>query len=146
MVKIDLRKKYTKNFLALNLSLIIASVIYALIFVFFFKGGERSFCFMKEHFNLYCPGCGGSRSLMALLSLDLLESFILFPPLIIAVIIILELDVRMIISAVSRSPKYIESYNYKRFYILAFAIILNFFIRNILLCFFKIDYIGDIMR
>ena len=146
MIEIDTRKKYLRNLLFINLSLIIASAIYVLIFVFVFKNGSVSLCFMKERLNMYCPGCGGSRSLMALLRLDFAESFILYPPLIIAVPVIFELDVRMIICAVSRSEKYMQYYSYKRFYIIALAIILNFFIRNILLYFFKIDFLGDIMR
>jgi hypothetical protein len=94
--------------------------------------------------HLYCPGCGGTRALLALLNFNLLESFILYPPLLVLTVLILEIDFRLLLCAIKNTPKYFEKYKYSRFYILAAVIILNFVFKNALLIFFNIDLIGDI--
>lgn len=138
------RKRYIKNLLLINIPLISATLIYLILFFTVFEGGNVSFCFLKEHFKIYCPGCGGSRALVSLVKLDIIESFILYPPLLVAVLIILELDVRMFFCAVKNTDSFLKKYSFKRFYILAAFIILNFLVRNALLIFFNIDFIGDI--
>ncbi len=140
------RKRYIKNLLLLNVPILSITLIYVILFFTVFDGGEISFCFMKEHLKLYCPGCGGSRSLIALLNFDIKTSFLLFPPLLAAVIIILELDFRMLLCAIKNTDSFMKNYSARRFYILAVLLIFNFLIRNVLLVFFNIDFIGDIRQ
>ena len=139
------RKYYLKRLIYINLPILLLTLLYVLLFYTVLGDGEISLCVMKEKMHLYCPGCGGSRALISLLNFDLIESFIYYPPLLILVLIILELDFRLILCIKTDSSKYIERYTCRRFYIFAFFVILTFIIRNILL-FFGVDLIGDIHR
>lgn len=127
-----------------NIALLAASLIYGYITSYSISTGEEIIvCFFKESLHIYCPGCGGSRSLYYLLRLDIIKSFIYFPALIISLFIILELDVRAAVSFVKDDPSPIFKFNKNELLIIPIVIFLNFFIRNILL-FSGIDYIGDI--
>lgn len=146
MVKIEnKRKKSIRILIFMNLSLLLAALIYDLFFVL--RGGENaeSFCFFKNYFSLYCPGCGGSRVLHALLRLKILKSIKLYPPLIISLIPILAYDVRLSLFLIKRDEKYIKNFRFLSFLIIPAAVILFFFFRNILLLCFGIDPIGDII-
>ena len=90
----NLRKKLLFAYYLPLLLLIIISVIYAFITHLSVTGEEKIiFCIFKERFHLYCPGCGGSRSLLALLTFDPVRSFIYFPALPITVLITMNLGV-----------------------------------------------------
>lgn len=140
------RKEYIKKLVFINLPIILISVIYLILFYTVFQNSQFFRCITKEYLHVYCPACGGSRALVSLLKFNLLESFILFPPLLLAVIIIFELDFRMFLCAYHNTDKYMKNYTYRRFYILVFFIVANFILKNALLVFFNIDLIGDIHR
>ena len=106
------------------------------------EGRDFITCSFKNKFHLYCPGCGGSRSLSALLSFKFLKSFILFPALPVAVLILADFYVRAIISFIKNNDKYVKEFKINLLIIIPVVIILNFFIRNVLL-FYGIDLIGD---
>ena len=127
--------------LSLNLSLLFISLLYALAFA---KNPEAFDCVIKRAFGFYCPACGGSRSLAALLRLDFIDSFILYPPLLISALVILSCDIRLFLSVIKNTDKYTKNYKYYPFIIIPVSIILNFIIRNIFL-FSGVDYIGDIL-
>ena len=145
VIATETRKEYIKKLLFLNLSLLLFALVYSFAFHFLANDGEVSLCLFKDTLHIYCPGCGGSRALIALLRFDFKESFILFPPLLIGALIVLELDVRFTLCAIKSSEKYVARYTYRRFYILVAALILNFALKNILLVFFRIDLIGDFL-
>ena len=128
------------------LLLISVSVIYsALVSQSILSGEELIPCKFKHTFHLYCPGCGGSRSLVALLSFDFVKSFILFPALPLTVIILSDFYVRAIISFVKNDEKFIREFKLNILIIIPIVIILNFFIRNALLL-NGIDLIGDFIN
>ena len=129
----------------MNLSILAAALLYDLFFVL--SGGENaeSFCFFKNTFRLYCPGCGGSRSLHALLRLQIFKSLKLYPPLIISLIPIAAYDVRLVLSIVRKDEAYAKSFNFNAFLIIPAAVLIHFFVRNLLLVFFGIDPIHDFL-
>ena len=132
-----------KNLLALviiNIGVLCASLIYNQLF----KGGHIGQCAFLDTFGFYCPGCGGSRSLFALLNFDLVKSFIYYPPILITTIILLYVDIRLFISFIHRSENF-PRISYKIFLIIPIAIIANFLIRDILL-FSGIDLLGDVIK
>lgn len=142
----NIRNKLKRNFyilLILNISLLLFAVFYTL----YFKGTQDTEneikCIAKNLFGIYCPGCGGSRSLYAFLSFDFITSFILYPPLIISAFVILDYDRRLIISLIKKDTKITENFKFYTFLIIPASIILWFIIRNILLLVFKIDTVGD---
>ena len=139
-----LRKKlFLIYFLPLFL-LITVSIIYSVLTEeAILKGEELVKCQFKNRFGLYCPGCGGSRALIALLKFDFLESFILFPALLIAVLILLSLYIRVFISFIKNDEKYVRGFRLNLLIIIPIVMIFYFFLRNFLLLAFEIDLIGD---
>ena len=101
-------------------------------------------CRFKEKFHLYCPGCGGSRALVALLKFDLISSFVLYPPLLITVIILSFLYIRVFLSFIKNDEKYVNGFHFGSLIIIPAVILLHFVLRNVLLL-FGIDLIGDLL-
>lgn len=112
------------------------------------RGDDLSFgdtCYVREHFHLYCPGCGGTRAVILLLKGRLFQSFICNPyPLYISVLMIriwctlfydsfIAGKYRRLISPLS----YIEAWGM----ILLSTII--FVTKNVLLICLHIDLLGD---
>ena len=142
----DINNKLKKNFLVfliLNISLIIFAVAYTSYFKATQNTENEIRCIVKNLFYIYCPGCGGSRSLCAFLSFDFVNSFILYPPIIISAAVILDYDKRLIITLIKKDTKETDNFKFYTFIIIPCAIIIWFIIRNVLLLVFKIDTVGD---
>ena len=135
------RRNIIRLFLCVNIGIILISLIYALLF---FIAPELFACRIKETFHIYCPGCGGSRALTRLLSLDIAGAFIAHPPLFVAILAVLELDLRMLIAIFRNTPAVVQRYKPTLFIIFAAALIVYFVIRNVLLL-YGIDPLGDII-
>jgi len=142
--KIMLRKNlYILIFL--NLSIIAFAVFYTLIFTFI-NGTEREIsCLFKEIFGLYCPGCGGSRSLYYFLRFSFVRSFILYPPITFGALVVLDYDIRLSITLIKKNTALTDRFRFYTFLLIPISIILTFIIRNILLIVFKIDTVGDFL-
>ena len=129
-----------------NLILLVISLVYGNITKEAICAGEDVVsCIFKNNVHLYCPGCGGSRALVYLLNLDLLRSFIYYPPLLVSVIFILDLDLRAFISFLKNDFSFLRSFRAKFLILIPIFIIVNFIIRNVLLVAFGIDFIGDVI-
>ena len=133
----DKKKRSLFTLLFLNGTVLLISIIYNLLF----KRGLVGKCQFYNTFGLYCPGCGGSRALNALLHFDLLKSFIFYPPIIVTSLIILYADIILSLSLFIKKEVKI---NPKIFLIIPISIIVNFVLRYILL-FFGIDTLGNIL-
>ena len=141
------RKKLLLFFIISNVSFLVVSLLYAHVTAIAMESGvEAIHCVFKHNIKLYCPGCGGSRSLVYLLRLDLLRSFICYPALPVTALLILDADIRAVISFVKNSPKAILGFRTGALISIPTIIILNFVVRNILLICFGIDMIGDIIN
>ena len=127
----------------LNLSLTIFAVAYTLYFNLT-KGTEHEIkCAVQSAIGIYCPGCGGSRSLDAFLRFDFLRSLYYYPAIPVAAVLVLIYDVRLILSLVKKTTKYTSGLKFYSFISIPIIIILTFILRNILLFCFKIDTLGD---
>lgn len=123
--------------LLLNGTILTASLLYNRLF----EMGDLGKCQFFETFGLYCPGCGGSRSLHALLNFNLLKSFIYYPPILITSFIILYIDARLIHSIFTEKEYKIRG---KILLLVALSILISFILRYILLL-FGIDPLGNIL-
>ena len=133
-------KRRIKFFFVMNIVIVTASIVYNILF----NRGIIGSCAFLSAFGFYCPGCGGSRSLNALLHLDFLNSFIYYPPIIITALIILYVDIRIIISIIKNEDS-VGKIGYKIFLIIPITIILQFAVKNILLlC--GIDILGNVIK
>ena len=130
-------------FSLVNILILSVVVSYAEMTAVFVERGE-SVCAFYNSLHFYCPGCGGSRSLLSLLRFDFLSSFLFFPALIPSVIIFLAFDLSLLLSIIKDSSHPLLFFPYKSLILIPVIIILNLVIRNSLLLFFGIDYIKSI--
>ncbi len=139
------RKYIILVFFLPSLLLLAVSAVYAYLIGGAEESGEKLFeCAFQSIFPFYCPGCGGSRSLYYLMRLDLLKSFIYFPALPLSALILIDVDIRSLISFIKNDLTAVRKFKLNVLLIIPIVIMLNFVIRNALL-FFGIDYIGDIL-
>lgn len=96
-------------------------------------------CSFYEKTSLPCPACGGSRALFSLLRLKLISSFLYYPPLFVAIALIIKWDILSLLHVFSTKER--KPFNIRRTDIIALpaAVILFFVIRIILLYAFGFD-------
>lgn len=102
-------------------------------------------CVFHELLHLYCPGCGGTRAVYALLHFDILESLAYHPFVLFVAVILLEYYVGAVITLIRNNGK---RYYYLRTwfcYVALGIVVVNFILRNLLLVRFHYDYIGDLL-
>ena len=119
----------------LNALLLAAAIAYKLIF----DTGEPKFtCAFYDLTAIPCPACGGSRALFALLELKPLSAFLYFPPLILAVILIIKWDIVAAIHIITGGER---AFAIKRAELIALpvALIAFFIIRVLLLLILRLD-------
>ncbi|MBQ5660129.1 MAG: DUF2752 domain-containing protein [Lachnospiraceae bacterium] len=96
-------------------------------------------CVFQELTGLYCPGCGGTRALKALLKGDVITS-ILYHPLILYVVFVAVLFAfSYLIYAKTKNPKFRLHFDNKYAYIGIGIIVINFVIKNYYLIFEATD-------
>ena len=96
-------------------------------------------CVFQELTGLYCPGCGGTRALKALLKGDVITS-ILYHPLILYVVFVAVLFAfSYLIYAKTKNPKFHLHFDNKYAYIGIGIIVINFVIKNYYLMFEATD-------
>ena len=100
-------------------------------------------CTLAKYAGLYCPACGGTRSVFALLSLRPIESFLCFPPLAVILVVCLVLEVKALLRFKTGNAKYTQGTGRALLWI-GVAVLLWFILHNILLL-FGFDYLGDIL-
>lgn len=101
-------------------------------------------CFFKEVTHLYCPGCGGTRSMIALLHLDIQRAFLCNPTVVYVLVMFLWCILGYMISRVTgREIKIMKPH----LWMLIIGVILFFgfaVLRNIMVYQFGYDYLGDL--
>ena len=100
-------------------------------------------CIIRNRFHIYCPGCGGTRALEALLSLRVRES-LRYNPLV--VLILLDLLTMLILRFLERRPNARKHYTARIVVhsLLLSAIVIVFLYRNYMLLFRGVDLLGDL--
>ncbi len=102
-------------------------------------------CYFSRAFHLYCPGCGGTRAVKALLDGDIVRSFLSHPVPVCAIIMLVRMWAALLHNTFfDKDGKHIWSVLSKWEIIGIPVVIVGFFIvRNLLLVFCNIDYLGD---
>ena len=103
-------------------------------------------CMWDKVFGIYCPGCGGTRAIDALLQGDFLHSFLYHP-------FILYVALVFAYYYISAGYTFLIKRNGKIYYEIPIwiligavvVVIVNFIVRNILLVYFKIDFMQDLI-
>lgn len=102
-------------------------------------------CALHDIMHLYCPGCGGTRALFAMLHGHLWQSFCYNPALLLGTLLILYYELGVIVTLVKKNGK---CYYYRKGTIVyLYLIFLGVFtiVRNVLLVACKIDMLGDFL-
>lgn len=103
-------------------------------------------CMFHEMLHLYCPGCGGTRAVYALLQLHILESLGSHPFVLFVAMILAEYYIGAVITLIRNNGK---RYYYLRVWFCYAAlgvVVVNFALKNILLIFFHYDFLGDLIK
>ena len=101
-------------------------------------------CLFLLLFGLYCPGCGGTRSVLAFVSGDLFRSLCYFPPLWVAGLVILRMEILAMLSLFSNKPSFYARICGRHLLLIAISIGVWFLLRNaLLLCGFDILQFAD---
>lgn len=138
------RKKALLLLVLSNAALLFCVISYLILIRLFDQNASGSICHFQNVFHFYCPGCGGSRSLRALVRFDLVRSFICYPPLPLSLPIVGYAEYLLILGVAKSDARQITRFKVSLLIIPAALILINFAARNILL-FNGIDFLGDIL-
>jgi hypothetical protein len=142
---VDRKKKirFTILLLTVNIVFITLASIYAHLVAR--AGGEGIIsCQFKHLFKLYCPGCGGSRSLVHLFNFDIISATLAYPPMPVLLFFYLMINLRCALVISSGDIFYLKSFKSWTLIFIPVAILISFVIRNLLLIFYGVDYLGDL--
>lgn len=101
-------------------------------------------CVFQELTGLYCPGCGGTRAVKALLKGDLLTSFLYHPIVLYCVLIALIFAVSYLIYRKTENPRFRLCFDNKYVYVGIGILAVNFIVKNYLLLFEGIDILSGL--
>lgn len=100
-------------------------------------------CYFSTHFKMYCPGCGGTRAVSALVRGDILDSILSNPIPVYALVLLLRMWAALLYNtAIGKGKEIRVLYDWEAWGILA-VVLGHFILRNVLLVLFQIDYLGD---
>lgn len=104
-------------------------------------------CAIHELLHLYCPGCGGTRAVYALLDLHLWRSFCSHPIVLFLAVLFVEYYIGAIITLIRKNGKRYYFLRVWFCYVALGIVIVNVILRNVLLVYFHIDYmyLGDLL-
>lgn len=128
-----------KKGLSLEQGMYIVGIIFLVIgipFLIFYMAtydkGIYPECIMYRHFGIYCPGCGGSRAVAALLGGDIISSIIYHPVVIYSAVIYVVFMGSQTLSLLSRHKIKGILFHYWFLYGALILIIINFIVKNVL--------------
>lgn len=139
-------KKLAKKYIVLNAALLAGAVI------FYFFGGRLAglysrlnVCVLHEVFHLYCPGCGGTRALFALFQGHPLRSFLSNPAVLLGLALLAYYEIRAAAALLKKDIGIYARASTKPLAAFPFVLIAFAVFRNILMCFFGVDFLGELL-
>lgn len=127
----NINKKRLFLLIFANVSVLIISLLYNLVFKM--TDGKAFECVFLKYVGIYCPGCGGSRSLNALLSFKFVRSFLLYPPILITSLMLLIYDIFLFFSIIKNDYSPMKRFGLKFVLIIPIGIGITFILRTVLL-------------
>lgn len=135
--------KEIKNFIFLHLGLLLGTVAFYLTVFLTRLAVPNIKCPFLDIFHMYCPGCGGTRAVTALLSGQFLDSFLYYPPIIIFAAFIFLYDIYFLMCLKFRRHR-LPAFPLWTLYVIVGIIGVWFVLRNILYFAFGFDPLGDL--
>ena len=131
-------KEKRRHLLIFNICLAAAAIGVAVYMILLYGYGVPFRCAFSQSTHLYCPGCGFTRAVRALLSFDIFASLRAHPLALPAVGAILYYEIAFFRAARGRGR--VRAWPAVAF---AYALLGYFLLRNLLLVCFSIDPLGD---
>ena len=114
-----------------------------LIYFYFtaFNNGTLPVCMINKYLGIYCPGCGGSRAVKALLEGRILDSIIYHPLVLYTVVIYFSFMIPRTLFYITKGKIKGINFHYWFLYGALVILIVNFVLKNVLkfcfgICFF----------
>lgn len=101
-------------------------------------------CMPLSLLHIYCPGCGGTRALKAMLDLKFIQAFLCNPFIIYCFIMFLYYYIGTSISILTKGKIRIFKFSFWIIYLGIGIFIVNCILRNVLAIAYGFDYLGDI--
>ena len=101
-------------------------------------------CLVRDMTGIYCPGCGGTRAVFALLRGDLIASFLYYPTLLLTILLTLYWDSILVISLIKKNEKINRLAPWWIWLFIPFLILIQWAVRNILFFTSGYDPLGDL--
>lgn len=101
-------------------------------------------CFFAEKLHMYCPGCGGTRAVLALLNFRIIRSILCQPMVAYGAGLCTYYYIGAIITIVKNNGKTYCKFKDWTLWLLLIILVVFFIVRNVLLIFWGIDYLGDL--
>ena len=130
------RKRATAVLILSNVAAVAIAVGYSVMVEWLTELGLFT-CGFKEAFHLYCPGCGGSRSVAHLLKFDFYSAFRSYPPMMIFLFFCMDLELRGIMAIKRDDKSAVSDFNLNWLISIPVAILIHFITRNVFLLFFE---------
>lgn len=147
------RKNQTISYETLKKDFIIVNGIVGVVVLFAFAGMilqrmdiiPNMPCIVHDIFRIYCPGCGGTRAIFALLKGNVVESIYSNPAIVLGTTLVLYYEVGVLLTLIKRNGK--RYYSTSIVPIVIFVIIVMVFavVRNYLLIACGIDMLQDFL-
>ena len=96
-------------------------------------------CLFQELTGLYCPGCGGTRAVKALLKGEILTSIIYHPIILYTILVAVLFAASYLIYRKTKNPKFRLNFDEKYAYFGIGIIVINFVVKNYFLIVEGID-------
>lgn len=127
-----------------NGTLLLGAVLYRLL-CHCTEGSAVLSCRVVEQLGIYCPGCGGSRAVAALLRMDIVGCFFYSPFVLTAAALLLYADIVTVVALLRRSERPLRLLSPNLLILLPVVLIVTCLLRNILLLGAGLDLLGDII-
>ena len=122
-------------------------IVFFIIYHFHpFSFSSKSPCFMNAVCHLYCPGCGGTRALYAMLTGHLIVSLRCNPLVMYMVFLFLYYYIGTTLSVRNKGRKIYFKPGWWMLVVLVGLLFWTFILRNILAVTWGIDYLGEVAR
>ena len=143
-------KRRLIGFVAATIVLVVAVIVFCVMRSQLISGGEVAFregpCQFSQQYHLYCPGCGGTRSIVNLLKFDVIGSVVANPVPVYAIALFIHVWVALFHNVITGIKGKLWRIIYE-WEIIGIIVVVagNFILRNVLLVMFRIDPLGDMI-
>lgn len=139
-------KLLQRDFIIVNIIVGVAVLITLMVMLLQQLNVLPSFpCGLRELFGIYCPGCGGTRALVALFEGHFLRSLFCNPAIILGGMLILYYEAGVILTLIRKNGK--RYFYHRRWPLYSYLVVVAVFaiIRDVLLIGFQLDMLENLI-